>query len=110
MAFAGLVGNRAAVAVRSARTDILPAETDHFDRLATAAFARICLAPLADAILSAPAKHPRGFFNCQYVHRGQLGTTVAFSRLLGDEIAGAVIFTVADIVKLVLVRRDNHSG
>ena len=108
MTFAGLVRDRAAIAIRAA-ADILAFQADHLHRLSTAAFARIRFAALAAALSAASAENPCAFLYCQDMHLDQLRTAFAFAWLVGDKVAFAVVFAVADIINLALVGRYKHA-
>jgi hypothetical protein len=109
MAFAGLVRDCAAIAVGATAADIFPFQTGQFYRLPAAAFAGVALAEFATAIRAAPAKNPGVLLDGQYMHRRKLGAAFAFAGFVGHEIALAVIFAVADIIGLALVRRNQHA-
>ncbi len=98
MALAGSIRNCAAVAVRPAGTHILSLQADRLHRFPASALARILLAPLACAILPASAEDSIRLFNRQYVHRNKLRTTLTFSRLGRNEVAGAIILAIADVI------------
>ena len=108
MTFAGLVRDRAAIAIR-ATADILAFQADHLHRLSTGAFARIRFAALAAALSAASAENSRTFLYCQDMHLDQLRTALAFARLVGDKITFAVIFAVAYVINLALIGRNKHA-
>ena len=108
MTFAGLVRYRAAIAIRAA-ADILAFQADHLHRLPTAALARVLFAALAATLSATPAENSSAFLYREDMHLSQLRTALAFARFVGDKIAFAVVFAVADIINLALVGRYKHA-
>jgi len=109
MTFSGFIRDRAAIAIR-ATADIFALQSDHLHRLSTAALARVAFAALTAALSAAPAKNSSAFLYREDMHLSQLRTALAFARLVGDKIAFAIVFAVADVVDLVLISRDKHAN
>jgi hypothetical protein len=106
----GFVRDRSAIAVGTASTDKLSFQVDRLDGLAASAFVGVVFAALAGAALSAPAENPIRFLNRQQVHRSQLCSAPAFSRLRRNIVAGAIIVAVADVINFTAVRCDDDAG
>jgi hypothetical protein len=110
MALARHIGNCSAIAFRPAGAYIFPFQPNHLHRFAATALPGIIFAPLARAILAAPAENSIGVFNGQQMHLNERRAAIAFSSFCGNIIAGAIVLAVADVIVFCFVRRDNHVG
>jgi hypothetical protein len=108
LAFARLIRDCKAAACWPTIADIFPFQADRFYRFPATALARIGFAPLASAIIAAPAKDTGSFFNGQKMHCRKGRAAIALARLISDKVAFAVIFAVADIIRIPCVCRNKR--